>query len=50
MVKEIIKEFNLNDKIEMIKNKMIEYDFNDKVEEMVSRFENYEKIIVNEFL
>ena len=50
MVKEIINEFNLNDKIEMIKNKMLEYGFNDKVEEMISRFNSYEEIIMNEFL
>ena len=49
MVKEIIKEFNLNEKIEMIKNKMMECGFNDKVEEMISRFENYEEIIMKEF-
>ena len=49
LVKEILKEFDLENKIELVESKMIELGFKDKVEEMKNRFISYNEIIVNEF-
>ena len=48
LINEIISEFDLKSKIELVENKMIELGFKEKVEEMKERFLNYEKIVVSE--
>lgn len=45
---EIINEWELESKIDMVKETLIKYDFSDKIETMKNRFSNYKTIVENE--
>ena len=47
---EIITQWNLCSKIEMISKKMERFGFTDKIDEMTQRFKNYKKIIEEELV
>ena len=49
IIKEIIEEWNLTSKIELVKERLELFKFNDKIPEMDKRFNNYEKIVMEEF-
>ena len=48
MIDEILEEFDLTSKIELVKSRMPKYGFEDKIDEMVERFGNYKKIVYGE--
>ena len=48
MVNEILEEFNVMDKIGMVKERMEYIGFGDKVTNMVERFGNYRKVVFGE--
>ena len=48
IVEDILYNFDLENKIEIVKKKMKEYLFEDKIDEMIERFKNYKKIVFNE--
>ena len=45
---EIVKDWKLDDKVELVANEMDRWGFGSKVEEMRERFANYEKIVLEE--
>ena len=48
MIDEIIDEFNLSNKMELVKSRMTKYGFEDKIDEMAERFTNYKNIVYGE--
>jgi hypothetical protein len=48
MVDEILEEFNLMDKIGMVKERMEYIGFGDKVTTMEERFSNYREVVFGE--
>ena len=48
MATEIVKDWKLDDKVELVANEMDMWGFGSKVEEMRERFANYEKIVLEE--
>ena len=48
IIDQILKEFDLDNKISMIEKRMIYYGFEDMVEEMKSRLSDYKRIIYEE--
>lgn len=48
MIDEILEEFNLVNKILLVKEKMELFDFKDKISKMEERFTNYKDIVYQE--
>ena len=48
MIDEILEEFDLVNKIPLVKEKMELFDFKDKISEMEERFTNYKDIVYQE--
>ena len=46
---EIINDWNLENKIDLVKETLIKYGFSDKVDTMIDRFSNYKTIVFDEF-
>ena len=49
VINEILDEWNVIDKIDIVKDRMKLYKFDDKIEEMETRFHNYKEIVMKEF-
>jgi len=50
MVNEILEEFNVMDKIGMVKERMEYIGFGDKVTKMEDRFKNYREVVFGELV
>ena len=48
IIDEILEEFDLETKIEIVKRKFVLYGFSDKIEEMTTRFKNYRDSVYKE--
>ena len=48
IIDEILEEFDLENKIDIVKRKLYLYGFSDKIEEMATRFKNYRDIVYKE--